>query len=448
VLVVAENCAAQVALLFAAGELDAWPVLVSARLAPAEIERILEHCRPRLAMFLSSRSSNALERAREFAAAELDVEPLGRVHCLRARAEPARESIDPRVEQRVAAMIYTSGSTGVPKGAMLSHGNLLYMGLTQARARRYVPQDKIYCVVPVAHVGGLCSVLMGTLAGFGCVSLYQRFSPDELGRALREDDVTILAGVPTLFAKFLAWVRANPQAFGAPRLRLVTSASSPLDPALKRDVESLFGVPLMNGYGMTESAAVVCQTALNDRRTDVSAGRPFPGQEVRFVNEQGVDVPQGEVGEIWVRGPNVFLGYYHNPDATAATLTPGGWLRTGDLGYCDAGGDVFIAGRIKDTIKRSGYNVYPVDVETALNACPGVRISAVVGRPNGVDEEVIAFVQLQEAGPSPDRILEFLRERLAPYKLPNALRIVPQLPTLHNGKVDRAECRRMALASA
>ena len=446
VLVVAENCAEMVAILIATSELDAWTVLVSARLAPEEINRILEHCTPRTALFLSRRSEPAAAHAKRLSAHQLDFGELGPVDVWQPETEPLAETMPDHSLDRTAAMIYTSGSTGVPKGAMLTHKNLIFMGLTQTRVRRYSENEKIYCVVPIAHIGGLCSVLMGMLACGGCINLHQRFSPEVLGQVLRESGITILAGVPTLFVKFLEWIRAHPDQFAAPELRLVTSASSPLDPAVKADIEAAFGLPLMNGYGSTETSAVICQTEVNQQRHDVSVGKPLPDVEIRFIGDNDKDVAQGEVGEIIVLGPNVFPGYYHNGEATAAAFTKDGWFKTGDLGYCDKNGDVFITGRSKDTIKRSGYNIYPIDVEMALNAHPLIAISAVVGRPRNADEEVVAFIQLIENATLTEKeIIAFLKERLAAYKLPNVLQIVPQLPTLHNGKVDKVTIRRLAM---
>ncbi len=445
VLVVQENCAETIALLFAASELDAWPVIVSARLAAHEVDRILDHCRPQAALFLSRRSEAARAHAARSGAREGALGPLGAAQIWTPPTAPPRETPDPRVDRRVAAMIYTSGTTGAPKGAMLSHRNLLFIGRTQAAVRRYTPDDKLYCVLPIAHIGALSSILMGLFHAGGSLILDQRFSPAEIGRVLREEGVTILPGVPTSHVRFAEWARANPSLYAAPKLRMVTCASSPLDPAVKADVEAVYGLPLQNGYGLTETGAVVCQTSIDEPRRDTSVGKPLPGVEVRFADNEGRDVRAGEVGEILVRGPNVFLGYYRAPEATKAVFTADGWFRTGDLGYMDLSGDVFIAGRLKDIIKRSGYNVYPIDVETALNAHPSVAICAVIGRPRGADEEVVAFIQPREGvAVERDEVIAFLAQRLASYKLPNVLEVVPLLPVLHNGKVDKAVMRRMA----
>ena len=448
VLVVGENCVECIALLFAISRLHAWPVIVSSRLASGEIDAIVRHCEPRLALFLSASSPAAGDHASRRSARAAELVPLGTVHIERPTDDPASEPPPGRAEDGVAAMIYTSGTTGTPKAAMLSHANLLFLAHAQVAARRYTSADRLYCPLPIAHAGALVSMVMTTLAAGGCVHLAKRFVPAELARALREDGITVVPGVPTLHVKFVEWVRAHPEAFAAPQLRLVTCASSPLDPVVKASVEALYGVPLQNGYGLTETAAVVCQTRLDEPRSDTSVGKPLPGVSVRFVDAVGADVAPGVVGEILVRGPNVFLGYYRHPEATGAALIADGWFRTGDLGYVDDAGNAFIAGRAKDMIKRSGYTVYPLDVEMALSAHPAAVLCGVVGRPHGADEEVVAFVQLKDgARDSAGDLLAFLAQRLAPYKIPGVLRIVSELPTLHNGKVDKAAMRRMALES-
>jgi acyl-CoA synthetase (AMP-forming)/AMP-acid ligase II len=210
-----------------------------------------------------------------------------------------------------------------------------------------------------------------------------------------------LPGVPALYVKLADWARAHPGEFAAPRLRLATCASSPLVPALKERVEALVGLPLQNGYGLTETTAVVCQTAIDEPRRDTAVGRPLPGVRVRLVDDAGAAVPQGEVGEIVVRGPNVFAGYFRNATATRATFTADGWFRTGDVGRFDEGGALHLAGRIKDVIKRSGYTVHATDVEAALLAHPAVALCAVVGRAHGgrrADRRVRAAARARRRG--------------------------------------------------
>lgn len=444
VLIVTENCADLIAVLFGTTAIDAWPVVVSARLAPAEIDTIAAHCDARIELYLGTASDAAAEHAVRRGAASAQFGPVP-AYALAGSGTP--EPVPARIGDRVAAMIYTSGTTGVPKAAMLTHANMLFIGRTQCRLRGYLPQDRIYCVLPLAHVGALSSILMGMLAAGGCIHLAQRFAPEALAHALAQEEISIVAGVPSLHVRFCEWARARGGALMAPQLRMVTCASSPLDPSIKAQIEAVYGLPLQNGYGLTETAAVVCQTLIDEPRVDTSVGRPLPGVRLRFVDAGRNDVAAGEVGEILVQGPNVIPGYYRNAESTRAAFTADGWFATGDLGYMDARGDVFIAGRSKDLIKRSGYNVYPIEVETALNAHPGVAICAVVGRPRGADEEVLAFVQAREGVPlEAAELRAFLGARLAAYKRPGVIHVLADLPLLHNGKVDKTVIRRMAAA--
>jgi long-chain acyl-CoA synthetase len=204
----------------------------------------------------------------------------------------------------------------------------------------------------------------------------------------------------------------------------------------------LYKVPLHNGYGMTESSPTISQTMLDAPRDDCSAGDPIPGIELRFVALDGVDVAPGEVGELWVRGPNVMLGYYRNEAQTRATVTEDGWLRTGDLARLAPDGALYIVGRSKELIIRSGFNVYPAEVENVLNSHPDVLQSAVIGRTVEGNEEVIAFVELLPSVHAlPDDIAQWCADRLAPYKRPAEIRVLAALPAASTGKVLKHKLR-------
>jgi len=253
----------------------------------------------------------------------------------------------------------------------------------------------------------------------------------------------VLPGVPALYVKLADWAREHPADFAAPRVRLATCASSPLAPALKERVEALLRLPLQNGYGLTETTAVVCQSAIDEPRGDTAAGRPLPGVRVRIVDDAAADVACGEVGEIVVHGPNVFAGYFRNATATREAFTSDGWFRTGDLGRLDEAGVLHLAGRIKDVIKHSGYTVHASDVEAALHAHPAVALCAVVGRSHDADERIVAFVQLRERVDA-GALAAFLAARLAAHKRPAIYRFVDALPMTASGKIDRAVLRRLA----
>ncbi|HEX6364090.1 MAG TPA: AMP-binding protein, partial [Albitalea sp.] len=250
--------------------------------------------------------------------------------------------------------------------------------------------------------------------------------------------VSQLQGPPTLFSRLLAHMDAHGIARPvAPALRYVYTGAGPLDLQLKRQVEARFGQPLHHGYGLSEYAGSVHVTPLGQHRDDTSAGTRVEGAELRIVDADGRDRPAGERGQIWLRGRGLMAGYFRDAAATAAVMKPGGWYASGDLGHLDADGALFVAGRLKEMIIRSGFNVYPGEVEAALRAFPAVHAAAVAGRPaQDGNEEVVAFVTL-EPGATLDRAAldAHLREQLAPYKRPSRIEVVDAFPMTHTGKV-------------
>jgi long-chain acyl-CoA synthetase len=439
VMVVGENCAAQVALTFAAASIGAWIVNVSARLSASEIGAIREHCGARRVIYTVASSPEAAAHARRQRAAphgDLMIGPLN-AEC---EAEPEAAG-----SQQVAALIYTTGTTGQPKGVMLSHRNLLFIAAVSSTLRGLTPDDRAYGVLPISHVYGLASVMLGTLYAGACLRLAPRFSADALLHAVTAEGLTILQGVPAMYVRLLELT----QGCGAPlasTLRFIYAGGSPLDPSLKAQVETLLGMPLHNGYGLTESSPTISQTRLDAPRSDTSVGLVIPGVEVRIVDAGGAAAAPGSAGQLWVRGPNVMKGYYREPGLTAQAMRPDGWLDTGDMARQDPDGALFIVGRSKELIIRSGFNVYPLEVETALNAHPAVTQSAVVGRSvaDG-NEEVVAFVETdprQEVGV--EQLMEYLAQRLAPYKRPSEIVFMAALPAAATGKVLRGKLKTMA----
>jgi len=227
-----------------------------------------------------------------------------------------------------------------------------------------------------------------------------------------------------------------------PALRIISSSGAPLHAAVKADVEKLFGLPLYNGYGVTECSPNISQAVVEKPRTDTSVGRVLPGVEVKFIGPEGQEVPEGDVGELRVRGPNVMKGYYRAPEETAAAIDAEGWFNTRDLARI-ADGYLFIVGRTKELIVRFGFNVYPAEVEAVLNNHPQVVRSAVIGRTvQGVDggEEVIAFVQTKPDSPlTAENMAEHAAKHLAPYKRPSRIHIVSTMPLTPTGKVMKEE---------
>jgi acyl-CoA synthetase (AMP-forming)/AMP-acid ligase II len=446
VMIVAENSIVQIVLLFAAAKLDAWALVSNARLSAAELDAVRAHAQPRVVAYAVEASPDARQHAGRHGAQPArgigtDIGAWSYAIDDEAQVEPVETASD----RQCAALIYTTGTTGSPKGVMLSHRNLLFIAAMSSTLRRVNADDVIYTVLPISHVYGLASVCLGSLYAGATLRLAPRFSPEAVRRALAEERVSIFQGVPAMHAKLLEHLQANQLPWSAPHLRFAYSGGSPLDAALKSRVQGVYGITLHNGYGMTESSPTVSQTMIDVPRADCSVGEPIPGIEVRFVGVDGADVAQGEVGELWVRGPNVTLGYYRNPQQTQATVTADGWLKTGDLARQDADGALHIAGRSKELIIRSGFNVYPAEVEHVLNAHPDVVQSAVIGRAVEGNEEVVAFVELiGGAGATPADLDAWCAARLAPYKRPAEIKVLAALPAASTGKILKHRLRDLA----
>ena len=443
VVVVTENCMAVVAILFAVAELDAWFVLVNARLTAPEIDAIRDNSGARLMLFASVTSPDAALHATRLSATVQQWGLIGKlaVSTVNEACEP--EPVFDSNDEQVAALVYTTGTTGKPKGVMLTHRNLLHVATVSALLRHLTNADRAYGVLPISHVYGLSSVTLGTLTAGACLQIAARFSAVAAANALMFDDITVFQGVPVMYAKLIELV-ADDKSFNAPQLRFTYAGGSPLDPVLKARSEARFGLTLHNGYGLTESSPTVSQTRLERPRRDCSVGEIIPGVIVRIVDSQGHDVAIAEPGELWLRGPNVMKGYYRDPLLTQSVIIDG-WLKTGDIARIDADGALFIVGRSKELIIRSGFNVYPVEVEAVLNSHPAVSQSAVVGRVAADNEEVVAFVELK-AGQhtTAEEISAFVAGQLSPYKRPCEIIIMQALPAAPTGKILKNKLKEMA----
>jgi len=447
-MVVGENCAAQVALIFAAAEVDAWIVNVNGRLSAREVDQILEHSGARRVIYLSTptlpaTSPESAAHGQRHAAVSTP-SPFGAWMIGALNPDCTPEPVHAHSAQQVAALIYTTGTTGQPKGVMLTHRNLLFIAAVSSTLRGLTPTDRAYGVLPITHVYGLASVMLGTLYAGACLYLCPRFTPDTVLKAIRDDGLTILQGVPAMYARLLETLGGGEQIKS--RLRFIYAGGSPLAPSLKQQVQQLFGLPLHNGYGLTETSPTVSQTRLDRPRDDASVGQVIPGVEVRLVDAGGDNVAPGADGELWVRGPNIMAGYYREPELTAAAIRDGGWLNTGDVARQDADGALFIVGRTKELIIRSGFNVYPLEVETVLNAHPAVTQSAVVGR-NAADgnEEVVAFVEIDPRHRvTPEELQHYLASLLSPYKCPSEIIAMQSLPAAATGKILKGQLRQLA----
>lgn len=447
VMLVCENCRIFVAILLALSEIGAWAVLVNARLAASELDQIRDHCGARRVLYTTSVSPHAREHAKRHGAVSREIIGLGPLAAGPLNDTTQPEPLDPEIPQRIAALIYTSGTTGQPKGVMLTHQNLLFVAAVSARIRSLSPNDRLYGVLPMSHAVGLSVVLLGSLLSGATLYLAWRFDPVAALGALEKDKLTVVLGAPSMFSLLADYAKLRGlKSLNHPALRIISSSGAPLPPALKTEIENLFGQTLYNGYGVTECSPNISQAVVGERRTDTSVGKVLPGVEVRLINTDGEPVPEGEVGELQVRGPNVMKGYYRACEETVAAIDSNGWFNTRDLARLE-NGYLFIVGRAKELIIRFGENVYPAEVEAVLNSHPAVIRSAVVGRSvaeNEGGEEVIAFVQLAPSSATSEaELAKHAAEHLAPYKRPSQITFVSSMPLTPTGKVIKNELSKM-----
>ena len=322
-----------------------------------------------------------------------------------------------------ALMGYTSGTTGRPKGAVLSHANLLSSVEALLLAWRWTADDRLVLALPLFHMHGLGVGLHGTLAAGASAVLVPRFEPDAVFDAIATHEATLFFGVPTMYARLVT----SPRAGELRRLRLCVSGSAPLPADLHERVEAASGQRVLERYGMTETVMLVSNPYDGERRPG-TVGLPLPGVELRL--SEGA-------GEVLVRGPNVFGGYRNRPEANAEAFDEDGWFRTGDLGALDADGYLTLVGRAKELVISGGYNVYPREVEDVLRLHPDVVDAAVVGTPDpNWGEVVTAYLEVADPEATPD-LDDLLDERLAPYKRPRIIHVVEALPRNALGKVQK-----------
>lgn len=351
-------------------------------------------------------------------------------------ADPA-----PRIDveaDHLAALLFTSGTAGAPKAAMLTHGNLR-ANLDQSRsANGHVSQgDVVYGVLPMFHIFGLNVVLGLALAVGATVVLVQRFDPVTAVESIAGRGVTVIPGAPALWAAFAQLDDLADDSFDTVRLAL--SGASRLPGSVADAMSERFGVEILEGYGLTEASPVVTtSTGAPPRRGSV--GRALEGVEVRLVNVNG-EALVGDVGEVWVRGANVFVGYLDDPEATASVLTDDGWLKTGDMATTDDDGYLYLVDRAKDLVIVSGFNVYPLEVEETLLTHPDVEEAAVVGVPHPHTGEAVKAYVVRREGSNVDEetLIEHCLDRLARYKCPNKVNFVDALPRNISGKLVRRE---------
>ncbi len=356
-----------------------------------------------------------------------------------ATASPAPQVVD-RAAYDTAVVLYTSGTTGHPKGAELTHANLINnVEVSAADLFQLGPDDLIFGGLPLFHAFGQTCTLNAAIMTGASLTVLPRFDAAKALRILADERVTIFAGVPTMFSALLHVPDRSDYDVSALRLCISGGAAMPVE--VLRQFEDQFDCIVLEGYGLSETSPVASFNHPDRERKPGSIGTPIRGVEMRVVDAAGAEVPQGEVGEIAIRGHNIMKGYLNKPDATAEAISADGWFRTGDIGRVDADGYYYIVDRKKDLIIRGGYNIYPREIEEVLYEHPEVAEAAVVGMPHPeLGEEVGAAVALKPgATVTPDELRSYVKSQVAAYKYPRRVWIVDALPKGPTGKILKKE---------
>lgn len=349
----------------------------------------------------------------------------------------------------VAVIQYTSGTTGVPKGAVLTHANLL---ANAAQARAWVPTITrgdcvVYAVLPMFHAYGLTLCLTFAMSMGARLVLFPKFDPDLVLKVVRKHPPTFFPAVPPIAERLLAAART--QGVSLDGIKIGISGAMPLSQELVEPWERASNGYLVEGYGLSECSPVLMANPVADNRKPGTVGLPLPSTQIRVVDPENPteDVPRGEAGELIVRGPQVFQGYFNNPDATSDVFVDGDWFRTGDIVSVDSDGFVTVVDRLKELIITGGFNVSPTEVETALRTHPSVADAAVVGMPSSHSGEDVVAVVIAAPGESidPEELRQYCRDILTPYKVPRRIVEVTELPVSLIGKVLRKKVRESLL---
>ncbi|MCQ0989106.1 malonate--CoA ligase [Jiella marina] len=406
---------------------------------PAEIEYFLTDARPRI-FVCDPKKRDALEPVAQKAGAVIETlgvwhspdESAGSLSDKTLAAETGFETVA-RTPEDLAAILYTSGTTGRSKGAMLSHANLLSNAEVLRDTWGFTAQDELLHCLPIFHTHGLfVASNTAMIAGAGLIFL-PKFDPDAVFHYLPQ--ATSMMGVPTFYTRLLADERLNRDSTA--HMRLFTSGSAPLLAETHRAFEARTGQRILERYGMTETNMNTSNPYEGERRAG-TVGFPLKGTEIRITDpETGATLPQGEIGVIEVKGPNVFSGYWQMPEKTRAEFREDGFFITGDLGFVDTDGYVTIVGRGKDLVITGGYNVYPKEVELVIDELDGVVESAVIGVPHPDFGEGVVGVVVAQRKMTEDEVVAALRDKLARFKQPKRVVFVDELPRNTMGKVQK-----------
>jgi malonyl-CoA/methylmalonyl-CoA synthetase len=437
VTVQVEKSAANVLLYLAALKAGAVYQPLNTAYSPSELEYFIADAKPAVIVSdpVSAPAARDIAGRRGGTVVTLDARGDGEIAELAAGMSPHHETVS-RAGDDLAGLLYTSGTTGRSKGAMITHRNLVSNTMTLHEVWRFAPDDVLLHALPIFHVHGLYVALGTAFLNRSEIRWHQKFDVDAVMRDLPR--ATVMMGVPTFYTRLV--MRPDLNAKACAHMRLFVSGSAPLLSETHRSFEAKTGHCILERYGMTETGMITSNPYDGERRAG-TVGYPLPGVSVRIADDQGNEVPLGEVGMIEVSGPNVFKGYWGMPEETAKSFRADGYFITGDLGLMETDGRISIVGRGKDLIISGGLNVYPKEVEIELDSLEGITESAVIGVPHpDFGESVVAVVTGNP--PTETEIIAQLSERLAKFKVPKRIFAIPELPRNVMGKVQKSELRQ------
>ena len=402
-----------------------------------EVAYYLENSGAKLLLAFDEVREEAEAGAAEAGAETMVLPPGGLPEWLRPyEPEPAVADTEP---EDTAVILYTSGTTGKPKGAELTHANLDGNADVVARTMITVSQgDVVLGALPLFHSFGQTAAMNASLRSGACLALLPRFDPERALETMRALDVTVFLGVPTMYTAMLNLPGRD--RFELPSLRTCISGGQSLPVEVLHGFEEAFGCKILEGYGLSETSPVACQNQPDRERKPGSIGLPIEGTDMKIVDDFGAQLPDGEVGEILIRGPNVMKGYWQRPEATEEAIRDG-WLHTGDLGRRDSDGYYYVVDRKKEMIIRGGYNVYPREVEEVLYEHPDVAEAAVIGFPDPTHGEEIGAAVVLKGGAKAgvEDLQAHVKGQLAAYKYPRLIWFVEELPKGPTGKILKRE---------
>lgn len=412
----------------------------------SQLEYVLDHSDTRLVFFTEDQKVR-VETARKALARDIDLIQIDNDAPIIFPEDEDVSGIDlPAVtEDDNALLLYTSGTTGMPKGVILSHKNMVAGGEYTAKAHALTPEDRALCSLPLYHINGEVVTAVTPLVSGGSVVMPHKFSTANFWDLISEYQCTWFSVVPTIISYLTSATDHPGQDYRLDQLRFGRSASSALPPSLHKAFEKKFNVSIVETMGLTETAAPVFSNPLDLSKRKYGSPGQAVGNQAKIIDKEGSEVPRGTPGEIMIKGDNVMKGYYKDPEKTVAALEPDGWLHTGDSGYMDADGFVFVTGRIKELIIKGGENITPREIDETLYKHPAVLDAAAVGIPDEhYGEEILCCCVLKpDCECTEEELREHCREHLGEFKTPKVIKVMDDLPKGPSGKIQRLKLPEM-----